>query len=109
MFVVHFQELKDETGRLYKLLSERDLEIRQYKKKNEQQKQLLESAGNGTNEAAALKIVDLSKKVRELTAEVESEKTKCKQWARKCMDLENEVSIYLIFWRIHFSQITFSL
>lgn len=33
-----FQELKDENGRLFKLLSERDYEIRQLKKKREEDK-----------------------------------------------------------------------
>ena len=86
------QELKDETGRLYKLLSERDHEVRQLRKKSDQQR--VASAAVGSNmagDAAALKIVELSKKIRELTAELESEKSKCKQWAKKCFDMENEV------------------
>lgn len=87
-----FQELKDETGRLYKLLSERDLEVRQIRKKREEDKTLmLSGSGKVTNENAATKIVELSKKVRELTAELQSEKTKSKQHAKKAMDLENEV------------------
>ena len=39
-----FQEMKDETGRLYKLLSERDLELRQLRKKREEDKASLVGA-----------------------------------------------------------------
>ena len=39
-----------------------------------------------------LQIVELSKKLRDQTAELEAERTRCKQWARKCMDMELEVS-----------------
>ena len=37
------QELKDENGRVYKLLSERDFELRQLKKKREEEKAALAS------------------------------------------------------------------
>lgn len=49
------------------------------------------AGGKVTNEAAASKIVELSKKVRELTAELHSEKTKVKQYGKKCMDLQKQV------------------
>jgi len=34
----HLQELKDENGRVYKLLSERDFEVRNLRKKREEEK-----------------------------------------------------------------------
>lgn len=83
------RELKDENGRVYKLLSEKDFELRNMKKKREEDKA---GASGVTNETAATKIVELSKKVRELTSEMEAEKTKSKQLARKCIDLSNQIS-----------------
>ncbi|KAK3106358.1 hypothetical protein FSP39_018431 [Pinctada imbricata] len=83
------RELKDENARVYKLLSEKDFEVRQMKKKAEDKARV---TGAVTNETAASKIVDLSKKVRELTAELESEKTKSKQYAKKCIDLQKQLS-----------------
>ncbi|KAL5010887.1 hypothetical protein ScPMuIL_013192 [Solemya velum] len=85
------RELKDENSRVYKLLSERDFEIRQFKKKSENDKKSL-SGSEVTNETAALKIVELSKKVREITAELESEKTKSRQLGKKCQDLQFQIS-----------------
>ena len=44
------QELKDESGRLYKLLSERDYEIRKLKKQRDEDRQAI--AGNKTDPLA---------------------------------------------------------
>ncbi|KAK3579285.1 hypothetical protein CHS0354_033364 [Potamilus streckersoni] len=87
------RELKDENGRAYRLLSERDFEIRNLKKKWEEEKAAMAAAGGPvTNETAGLKIVELSKKVRDLTAELESEKTKSKQLSKKCHDFQQQLS-----------------
>ncbi|ESO96414.1 hypothetical protein LOTGIDRAFT_159823 [Lottia gigantea] len=85
------RELKDENGRCYKLLSEREFEIKQLKKKKNEEKNAL-SGMQVTNETAGTKIVELSKKVRELTAELESEKTRSKQINKKCHDLQMQMS-----------------
>ena len=52
---------------------------------------LTATGGPVTNETAGTKIVELSKKVRELTAELESERTKSRQWSKKCQDLQQQV------------------
>ncbi|XP_022326302.2 coiled-coil domain-containing protein 13-like isoform X1 [Crassostrea virginica] len=83
------RELKDENARVYKLLSEKDFEVRQIKKKHEDQARV---TGAVTNETAATKIVELSKKVRELNAELESERTKAKQYGRKYIDLQTQLN-----------------
>ena len=43
IFSFFLQELKDENGRVYKLLSERDFELRHLKKKREEEKAALAS------------------------------------------------------------------
>lgn len=81
------RQIKDENGRLYKLLNEKDFEIRQIKKKfDDNRNSSIE--GHVTNETAATRIIELSRKVREQTAEKEKEKTKVKQLQKKCHDLQ---------------------
>jgi hypothetical protein len=81
------RELKDENGRIKKLLLEKDYEINYLKKKLDEEKQAFNGLGMGSD-AIALKIVDLSKKIRELTADLESEKTKTKKLVKLNKDLE---------------------
>lgn len=99
----HIKELKDENGRLYKLLREKDQEIRQMKKKQEAEKMLAAAgASTITNDTAATKIVELSKKLRELASELESERTKSKQLARKCEELAKEVAVVDLAYELGF-------
>jgi hypothetical protein len=83
--------LKDENGRLRKLLSEKDYEINYLKKRLEEEK-LAFTGGTIGSDAIATKIVDLSKKIRELNADLESERTKNKQLNKNCKDLEYRLS-----------------
>jgi predicted RNase H-like nuclease (RuvC/YqgF family) len=83
--------MKDENGRLRKLLSEKEYEINYLKKKLEEEK-LAFTGGAIGSDAIATKIVDLSKRIRELNAELESERTKNKQLTKNCKDLEYRLS-----------------
>lgn len=82
--------LKDENGRLYKLLGERDEEMRILRKARDEEKRALAGTGVAADTAAS-RIMELSKKNRELTADLESERSKVRQLAKKSQQMEKEL------------------
>ncbi|ELK25108.1 Coiled-coil domain-containing protein 13 [Myotis davidii] len=84
------RETVDENGRLYKLLKERDFEIKHLKKKLEEDRFAFTGSAGVAGDAIGSKIVELSKRNRVLMAESEGAKTRVKQLSNRVRELEQE-------------------
>ncbi|XP_054450468.1 coiled-coil domain-containing protein 13 [Pteronotus mesoamericanus] len=89
------RETVDENGRLYKLLKERDFEIKHLKKKIEEDRFAFTGTAGVAGDVIATRIVELSKKNRVLMAESEAAKTRVKQLSYRVQELEQELQTAL--------------
>lgn len=83
------RELRDENGRLEKLLAEKDEEVKIVRRRWKAEREELAGGGPASGNAAS-KIIEFSKKIRELTTNIEKEKNKSSLLEKKLSVLEKK-------------------
>ncbi|XP_005383591.1 PREDICTED: coiled-coil domain-containing protein 13 isoform X1 [Chinchilla lanigera] len=89
------RETGDENGRLYKLLKERDFEIKHLKKKIEEDRFAFAGTAGPAGDLVATKVVELSKRNRVLAVESEGARARAKQLSGRVQELERELQTAL--------------
>ncbi|XP_010622783.1 coiled-coil domain-containing protein 13 isoform X3 [Fukomys damarensis] len=89
------RETVDENGRLYKLLKERDFEIKHLKKKIEEDRLAFTGTAGPAGDLVASRVVELSKRNRVLAAESEAARARVKQLSSCVQQLELELQTAL--------------
>ncbi|XP_063117048.1 coiled-coil domain-containing protein 13 isoform X2 [Cavia porcellus] len=89
------RETADENGRVYKLLKERDFEIKHLRKKIEEDRLAFTGTAGLAGDMVAARVVELSKRNRVLAAESEGARARVKQLSSRVQELERELQTAL--------------